>query len=60
MIEGHIASCPFCGFSDLELVERQSYYNLPYRWFIKCNECGAQGPVGNTKELALKRWEDRE
>ena len=43
--------CPFCGATGLELFHA-------YR-FMKCEKCGAEGPVENAEHNAIEIWNDR-
>lgn len=45
--------CPFCGSRDVEMCQSDDY-------FVKCEECGAQGPLRFHKENARKAWNDCE
>lgn len=48
--------CPFCGTNDalsLEKGEEESIY------YISCNRCDIEGPIGLNAEQAVLRWENR-
>lgn len=50
--------CPFCGGTDLSLVEMSSCGCVPDTDAVKCNTCDAQGPIWNgTDEKVL--WDTR-
>lgn len=47
--------CAFC-LSDQSDVKRQQHYG---QWFwVQCKECGARGPRVDSKEEAIKCWDD--
>ncbi len=48
-------SCPFCGSTKLY---RDRILN-PKPFVVCCNECGATGPDGKTKEAADAAWNRR-
>ena len=48
--------CPFCGTNDalsLDKGEEESIY------YISCNRCDIEGPIGLNAEQAVSRWENR-
>lgn len=53
-----LACCPFCGLKELEVQEDQTYYTLPYVYFVRCTACGARGPVASNALRAKKLWSD--
>lgn len=42
--------CPYCLFDDNEVVGGHG------RYFVKCNCCEAQGPLGPSEERAISLW----
>ena len=55
--------CPFRHKQTQSLrVECLTYENIPSRatppeeFFVKCGDCGAQGPVKNSKKAAENAW----
>lgn len=59
-------NCPFCG-SDTEQDEpyiadvHHSEEDGPYQqfFFVRCGQCEAAGPYGETEEEALAAWNNR-
>lgn len=49
----HIRPCPFCGGS-VQRVKNSGRWG----WFVSC-QCAAVGPSADTRELAIKRWNER-
>lgn len=45
--------CPFCG--SAEKYPRKVFC----QWTIECYRCQTRGPLCNTKEDAIKRWNER-
>lgn len=45
--------CPFCGGS-VQRVKSSGRWG----WFVSC-QCAAVGPSASTRELAIKRWNER-
>ena len=51
--------CPFCGDSDMEIVESLfEDSNDCYELVVYC-ACGAQGPAAKTEDEALLKWNSR-
>jgi Lar family restriction alleviation protein len=53
--------CPFCGDSA-SLTDDDDGHHSPIRWRVECDsdqDCGAQGPVRDTRDLALAEWNSR-
>ena len=51
--------CPFCGDSDLEIIESLfEDTELDYGLTVYCS-CGAQGPAAKTEDEALLKWNGR-
>ncbi len=42
-----IANCPFCNSPDVKLLINH-YHIMPSCSIIKCNNCGARGPIPET------------
>lgn len=51
-----IKNCPFCG-SDLVGVEREK--DFPPKFYVKCNQCFAQGGYDGKVEVAINMWNTR-
>lgn len=49
--EQYLASCPFCGGSDIASVPCESFpeYESNYDVVAQCLSCGARGPDNNAK-----------
>jgi Lar family restriction alleviation protein len=47
-------NCPFCNGDDIEVSS-----NATDNYSCFCNECGAQGPSGETEEEAKELWNKR-
>ena len=50
-------TCPFCG-SAKTINKGVNIEHDHYEWIV-CVNCGASGPVTNTKEAAVAAWENR-
>jgi hypothetical protein len=56
-----IKSCPFCSAEDLCI---RNEYNVVWRYFVRCEKCGALGPIffmesvrtNDGTEQAIKLW----
>lgn len=51
--------CPFCEGKTVSIYDYQNYYTLPYHWRVKCDKCGAEGPIADSKEEAIDAWNKR-
>ena len=49
----NLKPCPFCG-SEKELINDSK--TLGFVSFVKCLECGAQGPEKHTNDSAIYAW----
>jgi Lar family restriction alleviation protein len=47
--------CPFCGSTDSTVISPPS----EDRCWVQCSLCGAEGPLGSTKQDAVDRWNRR-
>ena len=60
-VEMHILECPFCHLSH-EQGENEFFrifYNENDTFSVECFACGASGPLGDTEEDAVQRWNER-
>lgn len=58
---GHAAPCFTCrtaSYTEMRLKPRRQ--GEPVRLYVKCDGCGASGPVGATREQAGELWADRQ
>lgn len=55
-IEEHIDKCPFCG-SDLVGLEKEK--DFPPKFYVRCNQCFAQGGYDSTVDRAISNWNIR-
>ena len=46
--------CPFCG-EDMSLWAKDDVF--PY--FVRCIECGTEGPSAKTEKTAIRKWNTR-
>ena len=51
-----IERCPFCG-SDFVGVEREK--DFPPKFYVRCNECFAQGGWDDKVDVAINNWNSR-
>ena len=60
--------CPFAckgktarvyDFQNCSLYDFQDYHTLSWRWRVKCDKCGAEGPIADSKEEAIDAWNKR-
>lgn len=53
-------TCPFCGGDNLEVGPVVYYYYFPGKTsMIRCNGCGATGPLAKTEKKAWKKFRKR-
>ena len=53
-----IEACPFCGIDSIK--EDALYCDNHNFWFyVKCEMCGAEGPIERNEELAIAHWNER-
>lgn len=58
-LKDYFLPCPFCGDSDLEIIESEfEDTELDYGLTVYCS-CGAQGPAAKTEDEALLKWNGR-
>lgn len=52
-------SCPFCidDEASLEIVEME--HDKFIKYYVRCNECEATGPIATSKTDAIKNWDER-
>lgn len=50
-------TCPFCGFDEGWTQDLREKHSDPPSFRIKCNVCGAMGPVSKTIEGADRKWD---
>ncbi len=50
-----IWSCPFCGHMDKNRIFQASHKEV----WVFCGGCYATGPVAETDQLAIRRWNTR-
>ena len=50
--------CPFCGWDDCINIDK---YKCGGEWwyFVECEECMENGPVGKTEQDAIDAWNRR-
>lgn len=56
-----LKECPFCGSYALltEAIQLSETNDYVYCWMTMCEECGAGGPEGESKEDAEMKWNQR-
>lgn len=53
-------SCQFCGSDDLDIAEVHDPMPTPVKQkYVYCENCGACGPLSDTFELAILKWNNR-
>lgn len=53
-INGHsVYPCPWCGYYDLYVD------NICKKFFVGCAACGARGPMADTIEEAIEKWNEQ-
>lgn len=58
-VKDYFLPCPFCGDTELEIIESLfEDTELDYGLTVYCN-CGAQGPAAKTEDEALLKWNGR-
>ena len=48
-----LRSCPRCGTDDMLKVKGSAI------WWVVCENCWAEGPIGSNQEEAINLWNDR-
>ena len=57
--QDYFLPCPFCGESELEIIESEFEDNQDGEGLtVYCN-CGVQGPAARTENEALLKWNSR-
>lgn len=57
--EDYFLPCPFCGDSEMEIIESLfEDTEFDYGLTVYCS-CGAQGPAAKTEDEALLKWNGR-
>ena len=46
--------CSCCGSHMYKVVHQIQPY--PDQWWVSCEECGKEGPMSPTREVAIERW----
>lgn len=46
--------CPFCQSEKTRVTSDNGYWVKLY--YVECEKCGATGPRGHTKDIAIKKW----
>lgn len=47
--------CFNCGAHEYDVVEQLEPQN-PTPWFVRCPQCGAEGPESPARDIAIARW----
>ena len=50
LLTAHAVKCPFCGSTELQLLDLQTTF------WVTCKTCSANGPSGDSAEQALEYW----
>ncbi len=52
--------CPFCNSENLRAISRviPRQRGQEYHWYIRCNTCGARGPLKLTDGEAVIAWDN--
>jgi Lar family restriction alleviation protein len=56
-----IKECPFCGFAESQIhnhVVTNHFRITGLDWFVQCSNCKAEGPGADSKEFAIKTWNE--
>ncbi len=56
-LEDSLQECPFC--LEFNLVIRRKTTEETVGYQTKCKDCGALGPIGNSRESATRLWNTR-
>ncbi len=51
--------CPFCGDSELEIIESEFEDDQDDEGLTVYCDCGAQGPAARTEDEAILKWNSR-
>jgi hypothetical protein len=52
-LEVDAAPCPFCASERLTLAEQAAWY------YVSCENCNANGPESNFRQIAITLWNER-
>jgi len=56
-LEGHdIKPCPFCGSSEVCVIDKPNDYDMCW---CRCTRCGVEGPFRPDRIGAIKLWQKR-
>lgn len=58
-VKDYFLPCPFCGDSDLEIIESEFEDTEDGEGLTVYCDCGAQGPAAKTEEAAILKWNGR-
>ena len=53
--------CPFCGSTDTRMhnhVITNEWKIVGLEWFVQCLDCRAEGPSEDSREFAIKGWNE--
>jgi len=56
-----IKECPFCGSTDSRIhnhVVTNQFTIVGLQWFVQCIGCDVEGPSADSKEFAIKAWNE--
>ena len=56
MEKTRLMPCPFCGDSDVQLIDQ--WDGKKGTWTVWCRPCDIEGPMGSKKE-AINKWNKR-
>ena len=54
-MNGGVKVCPFCDLGDIEIFGGDAFPAC----YVICECCGAQGPIADSLEIALEKWNER-
>ncbi len=57
----NIKECPFCGSTDTRIhnhVVTNEWKIVGLEWFVQCLDCRAEGPSEDSREFAIKGWNE--
>jgi Lar family restriction alleviation protein len=57
--QDYFLPCPFCGDSELEIIESEFEDNQEGEGLTVYCDCGAQGPASKTEDEAILKWNSR-
>jgi Lar family restriction alleviation protein len=50
--------CPFCGGTVASCFPANPE-DIDTYYFVRCDECLAEGPLGGTRDVAVEKWNER-